>query len=41
MLSYVDHHDSGYDWASQHKIETHALTAAAQIIEIPESVREI
>lgn len=35
MLCYVDHHDPAYDLASQRKIETHALTAAAQIVEIP------
>ncbi|WP_411874223.1 type II toxin-antitoxin system RelE family toxin [Vulcanococcus limneticus] len=41
MLCYVDHHDPSYDWASRHKIETHTVTGAAQIVKIRETVREI
>ena len=41
MLCCVGHHDPAYDWASRHKIETHPVTGAAQIVEIRETVREI
>ncbi|HHY58242.1 MAG TPA: UvrD-helicase domain-containing protein [Chloroflexi bacterium] len=41
LLCYVDHHDAAYDWAARRKLEVHAQTGAAQIVEVRERVEEI
>src|SRR3954451_21400315 len=41
LLCYVDHHDAAYTWAERRKIERHAVTGAAQLVEIRETVHEI
>ena len=41
LLCYVAHHDKAYDWAERRKLETHASTGAAQLVEIRETVKEI
>ncbi|NNM86853.1 MAG: DEAD/DEAH box helicase [Phycisphaerales bacterium] len=41
LLCYVDHHDKAYAWAARRKLETHAKTGAAQLVEIRETVKEI
>src|SRR5690348_12871770 len=41
LLCYVDHHDKAYDWAERRKLDTHATTGAAQLVEIRETVKEI
>jgi hypothetical protein len=47
MLCYVDHHQTAYQWAESRKIDVHAKTGAAQIVEVVEKevirtiVREI
>lgn len=41
LLCYVDHHDKAYDWAERRKLETHAKTGAAQLVEIRETVQEV
>lgn len=41
LLCYVDHHDKAYSWAERRKLETHATTGAAQLVEIRERVQEI
>ncbi len=41
LLCYVDHHDGAYSWAERRKLERHPKTAAAQIVEVREKVREV
>lgn len=41
LLCYVGHHDKAYDWAERRKLEVHAKTGAAQLVEIRETVKEI
>jgi superfamily I DNA/RNA helicase len=40
IFCYVGHHDDAYGWAERRKFEVHAITGAAQIVEIAEIVRE-
>jgi hypothetical protein len=40
-LCCVDHHDAAYAWAKRRKLETHASTGAAQLVEIRETVEEL
>jgi len=41
LLCYVGHHDDAYRWAERRKLETHATTGAAQLVELQEMVREV
>lgn len=41
LLCYVDHHDAAYAWAKRRKLETHAKTGAAQLVETRETVQEL
>jgi hypothetical protein len=41
LLCYVDHHDKAYDWARRRKLETHPHTAAAQLVELRETVQQV
>jgi hypothetical protein len=40
IFCYVGHHDDAYSWAERRKFEVHAITGAAQMVEIAEIVRE-
>lgn len=41
LLCYVGHHDDAYRWAERRKIDVHAVTGAAQIVEVREVIREV
>src|SRR5271165_57289 len=41
LLRYAGHHDDAYDWAARRKLETHPKTAAAQLVELRETVKEV
>lgn len=39
-ILYVDHHDSAYQWANNHKLSKHRITGALQVVRLPETVEE-
>ncbi|MAU98873.1 MAG: DNA helicase [Fulvimarina sp.] len=40
-LAFVAHHDAAYRWAETHRLDTHPVTGAAQLVEIRETIEEI
>jgi UvrD/REP helicase N-terminal domain/UvrD-like helicase C-terminal domain len=41
LLSYVDHHDDAYDWATRQRLVQHPKTGAMQFVEVRETVKEV
>src|SRR5260370_26066856 len=40
LFCYVGHHNEAYKWAEGRRFEVHPITAAAQIVELVEVVRD-